>query len=668
MGLRIRFTVLPLVLALAAVSFLACGSSDEPIQEVPVERVVAGEAVAPAPAAPFLQPTPVPPTPPVPSQATAAPGAVDPAAVANGSSDAAAAANGSSDNGEVATLVRQRRIVVRTVDMGLVVSGIQASMDGVAAVAHGMGGWIVSSERSNDFSGSIAVRVPAERLDEAIARIRDIAVAVESEISTSKDVTAEYYDSESRLRNMRATETAMLSLLERAPNARDALEIRKTLSEVQEEIEVLLGRLKLLEETSAFSLIKVYMRVAQVDLRVDAGPDRTVSIGQTVRFKANFQSPDGSSAYNVVWDFGDRSETLVDAFTASTTQPGVRVTASVTHLFDDYRDSPYFVDVRIYGASESSPLFGQDTIKVTVLDTDQMPVDAGEDQTTAVGRSIRFRAFFEPPEGIDQFNYTWDFGDGTATVTGGRAILTEDSRRMVTAVTNHTYHSAAESPYIVQIKMVGTGEAGVVEGSDKAVVTVTELPVMIVSAGEAIRIEEGTNAKLRGTFNRPSGVTNMRYRWDFGDGSGVDEGDLDEESAAVEVEHQYIHEGRYVATLTVTGESEVGDDVASSRVDVRVVEGRGWVVGGYNIQGNTKEAVRLLSEVFKGLVTVTIWVAVLSPLWGGSLAALFLLNRLFLRWRRVPSPPQRPRPRTEPESQGSLDEQESPDPDRSPTP
>ena len=668
MGLRIRFTVLPLVLALAAVSFLACGSSDEPIQEVPVERVVAGEAVAPAPAAPFLQPTPVPPTPPVPSQATAAPGAVDPAAAANGSSDAAAAANGSSDNGEVATLVRQRRIVVRTVDMGLVVSGIQASMDGVAAVAHGMGGWIVSSERSNDFSGSIAVRVPAEWLDEAIARIRDIAVAVESEISTSKDVTAEYYDSESRLRNMRATETAMLSLLERAPNARDALEIRKTLSEVQEEIEVLLGRLKLLEETSAFSLIKVYMRVAQVDLRVDAGPDRTVSIGQTVRFKANFQSPDGSSAYNVVWDFGDRSETLVDAFTASTTQPGVRVTASVTHLFDDYRDSPYFVDVRIYGASESSPLFGQDTIKVTVLDTDQMPVDAGEDQTTAVGRSIRFRAFFEPPEGIDQFTYAWDFGDGSNTVTGTRAILTEDSRRMVTAVTNHLYGSAAESPYIVQIKMVGTGEAGVVEGSDKAVVTVTDLPVMIVSAGEPIRIEERANAKLRGTFNRPSGVTNMRYRWDFGDGSGVDEGDLDEESATVEVEHQYIHEGRYVATLTVTGESEVGTVVASSQVDVNVVEGRGWVVGGYNIQGNTKEAVRLLSVVLRGLVTVTIWVAVLSPLWGGSLAALFLLNRLSLRWRRVPSPPQRPRPRTEPESQGSLGEQESPDPDRSPAP
>ena len=147
----------------------------------------------------------------------------------------------------------------------------------------------------------------------------------------------------------------MLTLLEHAPNARDALEIRKTLSEVQEEIEVLLGRLKLLEETSAFSLVNVTMRVERVDLRVDAGADRTVSIGQTVRFKATFRTPDESANYNVVWNFGDRSQPIFDTFTAPTSEPGTRVTASVTHVFDDYRDSPYFVDVKISGTSESSP-------------------------------------------------------------------------------------------------------------------------------------------------------------------------------------------------------------------------------------------------------------------------------------------------------------------------
>ena len=548
-------------------------------------------------------------------------------------------------DGAMATLVRQQRIVVRTVGMSLVVSGIQNSMDDVAAVAYGMGGWTVSSERSSGFSGSIAVRVPAERLDEAIAQIRDIAVNVEAEVTTSKDVTAEYFDSQSRLRNLRAAETAMLNLLERAKDSRDALDIRNSLFEVQEAIEVLLGRLKLLEETSAFSLINVNMRVARVDLRVDAGPDRIVSIGQTARFKASFHSPDDSAAYQVEWDFGDRSEPIVDFFTAATTQPGTRVTASVTHVFDDYRDSPYFVDVRITGASESSPLFGQDTIKITVLDTEQMPVDAGENQTIAVGRSVRFRAFFEPPEGIDDFTYTWDFGDGTSPVSGNRAILTEDSSRMVTAVTNHVYGSAEESPYIVQIKMVATGEAGVVEGSDKAVVTVTELPALIVSAGENVTVEERVQAKLSGTFNRPAGVTNMRYRWGFGDGSAPEEGELGEEGTVIETEHEYIHQKFYVATLTVTGDSEVGLVEASSNVDVNVVEGKGWVVGGYDVRGNSRDAVRLLSVVFKGIVTGAIWVVILSPLWGGLIVLVFLLNRLSTRLRPRPTPPQPPSPK-----------------------
>ena len=48
--------------------------------------------------------------------------------------------------------------------MGLVVADVQASMDRVASITANMGGWTVSSERADDFSGRIAVRVPADRL------------------------------------------------------------------------------------------------------------------------------------------------------------------------------------------------------------------------------------------------------------------------------------------------------------------------------------------------------------------------------------------------------------------------------------------------------------------------------------------------------------------------
>ena len=83
---------------------------------------------------------------------------------------------GATGEGDLAKLVQQQRIVVRTVHMGLVVSDIQVSMDKVASLAANMGGWTVSSERADDFSGKVAVRVPAERLDEAIGQVRNVAV------------------------------------------------------------------------------------------------------------------------------------------------------------------------------------------------------------------------------------------------------------------------------------------------------------------------------------------------------------------------------------------------------------------------------------------------------------------------------------------------------------
>ena len=357
MQLRALPTILVVGAALAVIMLAACGTDEE---SAPTAAPFTTAAMA-APTAAAFYPTAAMAAPAAPTAAMIAPTPASAAAAPSTSGDGPAGSdkdgNGSADaaDGELAKLASNQRIVVRTMDMGLVVANIQGAMDRIASVAANMGGWTVSSERSDDFSGKVAVRVPADRLDEAVAQVRGAATEVEWEISTSEDVTAEYYDSQSRIRNLRATETAMLNLLERAPDAEDALAIRNSLTEVQEDLEVLLGRIKLLEETSAFSLINVTMRVQRVDLNVEAGPDRTVSIGQTVRFKATFRAPDDSSTYRVEWDFGDRSRPTVDSFTAPTTEPGTRVTAAVTHVFADYRDSPYFVDVRIWGGSGHEP-------------------------------------------------------------------------------------------------------------------------------------------------------------------------------------------------------------------------------------------------------------------------------------------------------------------------
>ena len=62
-----------------------------------------------------------------------------------------------------------------------------------------------------------------------------------------------------------------------------------------------------------------------------------------------------------------------------------------------------------------------------------MEVDAGGEQVAGVGHPVTFRAFFKPPEGIEDFSYTWDFGDASPTVFNDRTAPTAEEGVRVTA-------------------------------------------------------------------------------------------------------------------------------------------------------------------------------------------------------------------------------------------
>ena len=265
----------------------------------------------------------------------------------------AAPASGTSTD-EQAAQVAQRRIIVRTADMALVVDDVSRTIDDVSTLAESMGGWVVSSDRSTRHSGFVSVRVPADSLEETIDDLRELAVEVQSEVTTSKDVTDEYVDTTARLTNQQATQNALIRLLERAEKVEDALKVQNELTRVQEEIERLQGRIKFLEQTSAFSLVNVRLSLASVDMGVDAGADRTVSVGRVARFRATFEPPEGMEEFNYTWDFGDGNR-ITETRTAPTVDEGKRVTATVTHVYGDDRDSPFIVGIEITGIRRRGP-------------------------------------------------------------------------------------------------------------------------------------------------------------------------------------------------------------------------------------------------------------------------------------------------------------------------
>jgi hypothetical protein len=164
-----------------------------------------------------------------------------------------------------AELTEDRKIV-KEGSITLEVEDIAEAMDEVAEMADELNGYVVSSykhEYERGVSGHIAIRVPVEEFEEAFVRLRQLAVAVPYETTTAEDVTEEYVDLEAQLRNLQATETQYLALLERAQTVEEMLKVQKELSSVRGQIEQIEGSIQYLEHTSETSLIDVTLQETQ---------------------------------------------------------------------------------------------------------------------------------------------------------------------------------------------------------------------------------------------------------------------------------------------------------------------------------------------------------------------------------------------------------------------
>ncbi len=155
--------------------------------------------------------------------------------------------------------IEEERMIVRNGDMSLVVEDIVDARDEIAQLAVRFDGYVVSSRISGeeqDMRGWISIRVPDDKFEQALAELRNLAVRVTSESTDSRDVTEEYIDLQSRLKNAEATESQYLALLEEA-KVEDAIRIYELLHQVRREIEQIKGRMQYLERTSSMSLISV---------------------------------------------------------------------------------------------------------------------------------------------------------------------------------------------------------------------------------------------------------------------------------------------------------------------------------------------------------------------------------------------------------------------------
>ena len=155
--------------------------------------------------------------------------------------------------------VTEERMIVRNGEMSLIVEDVVAARDEVAQLALRFNGYVVSSRiwgEEQEMRGRISIRVPDDQFEQALAELRELAVRVTSESTSSQDITEEYTDLKSRLKNAEATESQYLTLLEKA-KVEETIRIYELLHQVRREIEQIKGRMQYLERTSSMSLVSV---------------------------------------------------------------------------------------------------------------------------------------------------------------------------------------------------------------------------------------------------------------------------------------------------------------------------------------------------------------------------------------------------------------------------
>lgn len=159
------------------------------------------------------------------------------------------------------------RKLVRTVTLVLEVRDAEQAAAEARQVAARLGGYVaaVEAHRRGDLPYvHLTLRIPADRLDTALAAVRRLAVQIEREQQSTEDVTDRWVDLDARLRTLLATERELLALLaesrQRGRTVEEILAVYRELTGIRSQIEEIQAQKINLERLAALSTLRLELR------------------------------------------------------------------------------------------------------------------------------------------------------------------------------------------------------------------------------------------------------------------------------------------------------------------------------------------------------------------------------------------------------------------------
>lgn len=170
---------------------------------------------------------------------------------------APSAGSGTDGNGEQPAGLADQRII-KNGEIGIEVPDVTLALAQVRALAQDLEGYVGGSQAgTRDEAATLTLRIPADRFEDALARLHELDGDVVLETTNEQDVTSTVVDLEARIANLQASETQYRSLLSKAVKIEDILAVQTRLDDVRGQIEQLQGQHKELSGLADLSTLNV---------------------------------------------------------------------------------------------------------------------------------------------------------------------------------------------------------------------------------------------------------------------------------------------------------------------------------------------------------------------------------------------------------------------------
>jgi hypothetical protein len=181
-------------------------------------------------------------------------------------------------------------LIVRTASLELEVADVAGVLLSARDEIGLLGGYVAGSDEYDQGDrrwASVTYRVPVDRFGEALDALRGLSERVVRESTQSAEVTATIVDLDARIANLRASEAALVEIMDRSGRMEDVLAVQMRLEDVRGQIERLEAQRNNLADQAALSTLTVtwFTPVAAVTVAQEGwnfGTELDAALAQTV--------------------------------------------------------------------------------------------------------------------------------------------------------------------------------------------------------------------------------------------------------------------------------------------------------------------------------------------------------------------------------------------------